>query len=119
MTDLVKCCPECDPVVQERGQMGPGDYFGVTLPNGQPDVNHHLKVEMHDAIRNDVRIACENCGAATGWGPKDFPNAPGAGLDFIVKRWNELATVKKTKADMLAILTREFGADNVAKHFAA
>lgn len=72
----------CDPVVQVRGRMGPGDYPGQ-------DENYHLRAEMEDSIRDDVRICCKVCGAVSGWCKADAPGMPGAGLDYMQKLWNE------------------------------
>jgi hypothetical protein len=74
------------PVEQVRDKMGPGDYFG------HPE-DYHTKVEMFDAIRNDVRISCPKCGKHTGWNKADAPGMPGAGLDFLHKKWNEANSV--------------------------
>lgn len=96
---LKKCFnPECDPREQIRGEMGSGDYKDVELNNG-PDfkfpgvphktVEHYKFVELRDDNRNDFRICCMTCGKASSWGPRDVPGMPGAGADWIVKRWNE------------------------------
>lgn len=133
MTDLVKCCADSETVLQQRDKMGPGDYFGIDSDkNGvdHPDNNHHRIVEItHDMRQPDgstlpgnatnVRVACKTCGMATGWNHKDLPNMPGAGQDYVVKTWNAMATAKKQKADMMAALEKQFGAEAVAKHFAA
>jgi hypothetical protein len=42
---------------------------------------------------------------------------PGAGTDWIIKKWNEMVSAKKTKEAMLARLESEFGVEAVAKHF--
>lgn len=130
MTDLVKCCAKSEPVLQERGKMARGDYFGVKMPNGEHDHDHHLKVEItHDVKQPDgrvepgnatnVRVICKHCHMATGWNHRDMPNMPFAGQDFVVKQWNAMATAKKQRTDMMAHLEKQFGAEVVAKHFAA
>src|SRR5262249_20603153 len=107
---FAKCGSKCEPILQTRGQMGQGDYFGVTQYGGIPDIDHHQIVDMNDAIRNDQRIACKTCAMATGWGPRDFPNAPGAGRDYMVKRWADMVNEKKTKESVRMKLQNEFGA---------
>jgi hypothetical protein len=83
MADLNKCKDEnCAPVVQVRGKMGAGDYPSY------PD-DYYERVEMEDAIRGDVRVCCKVCGSASGWTKPDAPGMPGAGTDYMVKRWNE------------------------------
>ena len=80
---LSKCTkPACDPQVQVRNKMCPGDY------PGQPD-HYHTMVESYDYIDNDIRICCKTCDAVTGWNKADAPGMPGAGLDYVIKTWNE------------------------------
>ncbi len=117
--DLAKCKTEaCDPIFQVRGQMGPGDYMNVWLPNGQPDLNFHEKIEMSDESKSDIRILCKTCGLATGWFQQNFANAPGAGKDYlVVKVWPAMVKKKQDKEDMLAAMTKQFGEEAVKKHF--
>jgi hypothetical protein len=119
MTEYATCGVEnCNPVLQARGSMGHGDYMDVYLPNGQPDLNFYKKVDLEDCNPNDVRILCKTCGLATGWFTKDFPNLPGAGMDYLISKvWVELVGAKKTKAEMLAEMVQKFGQDAVNKHF--
>lgn len=117
MNDLAKCAETCNPVLQIRGQMGPGDYIGVVDANGVLDADHYKKVELDDANRDDCRIVCKTCGLATGWGPQNFPNAPGAGADFMRKKWGEVSAAKHTKDEMMAVLRKQFGDEAVAAHF--
>jgi len=96
---LKKCSnPDCEPVEQIRGEMGPGDYRDVevnqgptVLPPGprHASVDHYKYVELGDWNRNDFRICCMSCGNATGWVAKDLPNMPDAGADYARKKWNE------------------------------
>lgn len=80
---LNKCKDDkCDPVEQVRGAMGAGDY-----PN--MDENYFERVDLDESNRDDVRICCKVCGTASGWTKADAPGMPGAGRDYMVKRWNE------------------------------
>lgn len=115
---MLKPCDKegCFPVEQIRGEMGQGDYYDVTISNryrpggveepekyGIPiranaaghfdcgDNNPSLCVELHDGNSSDFRICCKTCGKATPWGARDIPGMPGAGADWIRKRWNEAA----------------------------
>ena len=118
MTDFEKCGHVfCNPVLQVRSQMGPGDYTDQYLQNGKEDINFYQKVELTDVNRNDCRIVCRTCSLAAGWNVQDFPGAPGAGRDYMAKRWGELVKSKHTKDEMLAEMTKQFGEDAVNKHF--
>lgn len=95
MADL-NSCKECGSraVEQVRGKMGPGDYKEIFKPNHKghmvPYPDHHLEVEMHDGIREDVRVSCSKCDNATGWTQPDVPGMPGVGLTFTRDLWNKL-----------------------------
>lgn len=126
MSDLAKCGGEsCNPVLQVRGEMGPGDYRDVYLPDGQPDLDYYKKVELIDpgpdgkgGNKLDVRVLCKACGLASGWFPQHFDNAPDAGRDYLVSKiWAGLAAEKHTKDEMLATMTKQFGTAAVQKHF--
>lgn len=108
---LKKCDkPDCCPVEQTRGDMKAGDYYDVIFANrveraggvpepekyGVPiknndcgDNNPAHCVETDDSAKNDFRISCKTCGKTTPWGYGDFPGMPGAGADYIRKKWNE------------------------------
>ena len=88
----------CNPVIQVRGEMGPGDYKLWGPPTGAEAIadyhetggeNYYLYVDINDENRYDIRVACKKCGVATGWAKRDAPNMPDAGLDWSIKLWNE------------------------------
>jgi hypothetical protein len=113
MSEALKTCDhhDCCPVEQVRGEMKAGEYYdiiaahsvsrfgtiehpekyghplwpGQTAPEG---MSEHC-VEMNNDIATNFRICCKTCGKATGWGARDFPGMPGAGADYIRKKWNE------------------------------
>jgi len=85
---LNKCTDEsCDPQVQIRGKMGPHDYISHS-PKEDP-ATYYEQVETHPDIDTDVRICCKSCGTTTGWQKADAPGMAGAGLDYLIKTWNE------------------------------
>lgn len=109
---MLKTCsnPDCRPLEQTRGAMGPGDYHDVIAANrieragGVPephkygipvkgnncgDHNPAHCVESDDSTKDDFRISCKACGNTTPWGYNDFPGMPGAGADYTRKKWNE------------------------------
>ena len=98
---LKKCDkPDCNPVEQTRGDLGPGDYADVvkahrwvgpsadSAVNGLTAENLHELCEMEEANKPDFRICCMTCGKATGWNRRDAPNMPEAGADYTRKLWN-------------------------------
>jgi len=125
MDDLDKCCDDCDPVLQKRGEMGPGDYYGVISdgsyisddPAGGPAVNHYKFVQVHDKNKDDIRVVCRKCFLQIGWGPLEVPNMPGVGLTYCKDRWSKAVADKLRKAKMLATLEAQFGKDDVKKFF--
>ena len=88
-----------DPVQQVRGEMGKGDYFDVIEADKQEAFvsrlkdpqNYHTQVELHDDNRSDIRIICRKCHRTTGWNKADAPGMPGVGVDFVKRRWAEIA----------------------------
>lgn len=86
---LNKCTNEnCDPKIQVRGKMGSGDYISHSLREN-PETYHNEVELIDDNHKSDVRICCKPCGTVTGWQKADAPGMPGAGLDYLVKTWNE------------------------------
>jgi hypothetical protein len=129
MSELAKCGKDCAPVLQVRGQMGPGDYTHAFLPDGRLDLDFHKKVEMHEAIENDCRVLCKTCGVATGWfhpfGKEELPQASEPQLVALreaakvetTKAWGDLTAHRSTKDQMVAALTKQFGEEAMLKHF--
>lgn len=122
----IKCASGgCAPVVQTRGTMGDGDYFGVmsdgsnsSSPPYTPAIDHYKFVDPpHDGNRNDIRIACRKCALQTGWVQPDLANMPGVGRTFCFDQWKRLVEDKNLKTDMVDAMTEKFGADAVKKHF--
>ena len=125
MNDLARCCDDCEPVLQTRKDMGPGDYFGVISdgnlisddPPGSPAINHHLFVTLTPDNQNDIRVACRKCHLQIGWVTANVPNMPGVGLSYCKDLWSAKVHDKLTKAKMVEMLTAEFGKDNLKKFF--
>src|SRR5438128_12230637 len=91
---------DCNPKLQTRGEMGPGDYADVvkahryvppweasTRVNAVTVDNYHEMVELEDSNRTDIRVCCLTCGKATGWNERDAPSMPGVGVGFIKQVW--------------------------------
>jgi hypothetical protein len=119
MSDHAKCKnAACHPVLQIRGEMGAGDYFGVMKADGlTPDTDHHKTVELTDANRNDCRIACKTCALATPWAIKDAPGMPNVGVAFSQTQWAAAVAAKVQKSDMLDALRAQFGDEAIETHF--
>jgi|SRR5215475_427255 len=120
MVDFAKCKTEgCNPIEQCRGTMGPGDYFGVRGPDGEPDVDHYLAVmpEPGSPAMKDVRIVCTKCFLATPWGTKDLPNMPGLGWTYCLQVWTQMTEDKEKKAEMIEALRSQFGDEALKKFF--
>lgn len=138
MTELAKCgSAACDPVIQIRGEMGPGDYRNVYNPDGTPDTEFYKKVELLDPVpaiagggqaspgnKKDVRVMCRKCGHASAWNLGEVPmpglkpeDAAAMAREVAVKQWNDHVAGKRTKSEMVDALEKQFGADAVAKHF--
>lgn len=133
MTDLGKCgAAACDPTLQVRGEMGPGDYLGQFNPDGSPDIEFYKKVELYDSPdggktpgnKKDVRVLCRKCGHASAWNLGEVPmpglkpeDAAAMARELAAKQWNGQVGEKRTKDEMADVLTKQFGADAVAKHF--
>lgn len=89
--------------MQVRGKMTNADYFDVWQNDGMegyldriPQKNKkrgvesdEYEAELHDDNKSDVRIICKKCHKTTGWNKADAPGMPGAGVDFLTRRWNE------------------------------
>lgn len=125
MADLAICCEDCAPVMQVRGEMGEGDYFGVisdgsytsSEPAGMPAIDHYLYVVLTENNKNDVRIACRKCALSTAWLSPDGPGMPGIGREFCAKQWAGMIADKHQRAAMLKRLEDEFGKAAVKKFF--